>query len=173
LWLESVAAVEEGLPAAKLDPVVMDQVNYEFVPHVLAVRAGQRVEFRNSDGANHGVSASSLEAKNCFNETTSPGGRYVHTFLASRHPVAIGCPIHGAMSGWVYVFDHTKFAVTDEEGRFRLPPVTPGEYTLHARHIDGGMKRAERIVLEEGECEHRIEFQASDLKGTSRPRGAR
>jgi len=39
----------------------MDQRDYCFVPRVLAVDAGQQVEFLNNDVANHGVSAASFE----------------------------------------------------------------------------------------------------------------
>jgi len=79
----------------------MDRRDYSFVPHVLAVNAGQEVEFLNNDVANHGVSAASFEAENRFNITTPPGGSYKHRFAASKRPVAIGCPIHAAMSAWI------------------------------------------------------------------------
>lgn len=173
--LKDVVVWVEGAPRPGADdadagePPVMDQQNYEFLPHVLATRAGQTVAFLNSDAANHGVTASSLEAKNRFNVVTPAGGRHEHAFVASRHPVAIGCPIHAAMSAWVYVFDHPYFAVTDDQGRFRLPPVPPGEYTLHARHPDGGMAyRGPLVVGEGGAGDVRIAFDADDLKAKGR-----
>jgi hypothetical protein len=53
--------------------------------------------------------------------------------VASKPPVAIGRPIHGAIAARIYVLDHPYQAVTDEAGRFRLPPV---RYTLHVPHPD-------------------------------------
>lgn len=169
IWLEGVPAPEVARRVAPAEPVVMDQQNYSFVPHVLAVEAGREVEFRNSDVANHGVRASSLEPTNEFNVTTPQGGRYAHRFAASKTPVAIGCPIHGTMAAWVFVFDHRFHAVTDPQGRFRLPPVPPGRYALRVHHPDGGMRRREEIVVRaEQTLRLRIEFHGEDLKAGDR-----
>ena len=89
--------------------------------------------------------------------------------MASKSPVAIGCPIHAAMAAWVYVFDHPYHAVTGERGEFRLPPVPPGRYTLHVRHPDGGLRRQQEVVVREGEPSRlRIEFHGDDIKAGDR-----
>lgn len=164
VWLEGVPEGDRSGGAAPVEPAVMDQQDYFFIPHVLAIEGGREVEFRNSDIANHGVTASSLEEANTFNVTTPPGGGHTHRFVASEYPVAIGCPIHAAMAAWVFVFDHPYFAVTDERGGFRLPPVPPGRYTLQVRHPGGGMRRKQEVVIREGEpIRHRIEFHGDDL----------
>jgi plastocyanin len=168
VWLEGVAT-PRAAGAARGEAVVVDQRNFFFVPHVVAVESGRAVEFRNSDTANHGVRATSLEPENCFNVTTPPGGRHVHRFVASKYPVAIGCPVHSAMAAWVFVFDHPYHAVTDDHGRFTLPPVTPGRYTLHVRHPDGGMRRTLEIEVNEGADTHlRIAFHEGDLARRNR-----
>jgi plastocyanin len=170
VWLEGVPASDVAKREAPEEPVVMDQQNYAFVPHVLAVEVGREVEFRNSDSANHGVTASSPEPKNRFDVVTPPGGRQSHRFVASKSPVAIGCPIHGMMAAWVYVFDHPYHAVSDEHGEFRLPPVSPGHYMLHVHHPDGGMRRQEEIIVRAGEPLHlRIDFHGGDRKTEGRP----
>jgi plastocyanin len=164
-WFEGVPEPDQPGDESREQPIVMDQQNYFFVPHVLAIEAGPQVEFRNSDGANHGVTAASLEPRNRFNVITPQGGNYKQRFEASKAPVSIGCPIHGAMAAWIYVFDHPYHAVTDEEGRFRLRPVPPGRYTLHVRHPDGGLKRQQEVLIREGNpLRLRIEFHGDDLK---------
>jgi plastocyanin len=147
VWLEGVP---ESAAQQKIadDPVVMDQRNFFFVPHILAVRSGQVVEFHNSDVANHGVTASSLEPKNQFNVMIPLDRHHTPRFVTSKYPVAIGCPIHTAMAGWIYVFDHGFHAVTDTTGRFTLPPVPPGRYTLRVHHADGTLRKTEPIVVE-------------------------
>src|SRR3954469_12078040 len=116
VWLEGVP--EPAAPRQEVadEPVVMDQKDFFFVPHVLAVKSGHEVEFRNSDAANHGVKASSLEPKNQFNVIIPFGGHHTHRFVASKYPVSIGCPIHSAMAAWIFVFDHRFHAVTDNKG---------------------------------------------------------
>jgi plastocyanin len=162
-WLEGVPEPARPGGPAPQEPVVMDQSNFAFIPHVLAVEAGRPVEFRNSDVANHGVIATSSEAKNRFDVVTPPGGHHVHRFLASKEPVAIGCPIHTSMAAWIYVLDHPYHAVTDEAGRFRLPPVSPGRYKLQVRHPDAGLRRQLEVVVRAGETARlRIHFHGDD-----------
>jgi plastocyanin len=147
LWLEGV---KPPARKGKKPKAVMDQRNFFFVPNVLAIEAGQEVEFLNSDAANHGVLASAAETANSFNILTPPGQCYKHTFRSARQPVRIGCPIHSSMSAWIVVFDHPWFAVTDSKGTFRLPSVPPGDYTLHVRHLDTGMHRKQRVSVKDG-----------------------
>jgi plastocyanin len=174
IWLERVQAPAVAGRQAPTEPAVMDQQNYFFVPHVLAVEAGREVEFRNSDAANHGVTASAVDPKNRFNVVTPQGGRHSHRFVASKSPVAIGCPIHAPMAAWIYIFDHPYYAVTGERGEFQLPPVPPGRYTLQVRHLDGAMRRREEIIVPAGEpVRLRIELRGADLKtGDRRPTAA-
>lgn len=118
------------LERGKSEVPKMDQVNNRFVPRVLAVRAGQRVVFTNSDAGNHNVRAAAAIATNEFNIFTGIEGSYQRAFAADPkgRPVRIGCDIHPWMRGWIYVFDHPFFAVTDSEGKFRISGVPPGKY---------------------------------------------
>jgi plastocyanin len=164
VWLEGVPE-PRGDQEVTRKPVVMDQQNFFFLPHVLAVKSGQAVEFRNSDVANHGVRASSLEPGNQFNMMIPFGERYTHRFVTSKHPVAIGCPIHTAMAAWIFVFNHRYHAVTDTEGRFALSAAPAGRYTLHVQHSDGGLRKSEPIDLRAGETIRvRINFHDCDRK---------
>jgi plastocyanin len=165
VWLEGVPASAKPTKPIEPVPVQMDQRDFRFVPHVLAIDAGQEVEFLNSDAANHGVTAASFEEKNRINVVTPSGGSLKHRFVASKRPVAIGCPIHGSMSAWIYIFDHPFHAVTDEKGSFRLPPVPPGRYTMYVRHPEGGMERHQELVVRPGAAVRLgIDFSESDLK---------
>ena len=105
---------------------------------------------------------------------TPSGGSYIHRFVASKRPVTIGCPIHGAMAAWIYVFDHPYRAVTDEMGSFRLPPVPPGRYTLHVRHPEGGMDSRQALVVQPGApVQRHIEFGEKDLKAGAKAKSQR
>jgi plastocyanin len=147
VWLEGVP--EPGAhPKVADQQVVMDQQNFFFVPHVLAITSGQAVEFRNSDIANHGTIASSMEPENRFNVVIQQGSHFTHRFVTSKRPVTIGCPIHVSMAGWIFVFDHRFHAVTDNLGRFALPPVPSGRYTLRVHHADGGLRKTRQITAE-------------------------
>ena len=43
--------------------------------------------------------------------------------------VRVFCDIHSHMSAFILVFAHRYFAVTDDEGRYRIDNVPPGTYT--------------------------------------------
>jgi len=124
-------------PAAK-SQVVVDQQDYAFVPRVLAVREGEPVIFTNSDPANHNVRTASSQPTNEFNVFTGTGGKYEHRFVtdSQRRAIRLGCDIHPWMQAWIYVFDHPLFAVTDEQGRFHIGSVPPGEYKLVLQQPD-------------------------------------
>jgi plastocyanin len=145
----------------------VDQFEHRFVPHVIAIRAGQGIRFTNSDAANHNVRASSLEARNSFNIYTGIGGHYEHRFVAqpTLHPVRLGCDIHPWMSAWIFVFDHPYFAVTDEDGRFRIPDIPAGNYQLLVRQADVGYQRRIDLAIEAGKATtSTIQFTRDDLK---------
>lgn len=155
----ATAGRESGTKAA------VDQRDHEFTPRVIAVREGEPVLFSNSDPANHNVRASASVAGNAFNVYTGVEGKYEHRFVAEPEyrPIRLGCDIHPWMRGWVYVFDHPYFAVTDEKGRFRIGRISPGEYRLHLiqpdlkhreqRHIEVRANQTRRVetVIRSGE----------------------
>lgn len=130
---------------------VMDQKDFRFVPETLAIRAGDRVKFTNSDGVAHNVSSGDLTP---FNITTPPDGAYTQEFPRSgglARPVRIGCVYHSSMQAWIYVFDHDHFAVTPETGAFRLENVPPGSYRLITVHPSGGLRDSRFITVRAGE----------------------
>ena len=52
--------------------------------------------------------------------------------------VRIYCNIHPAMAANIIVLNNSYFAQTDEEGRYAIPDVPDGEYTLRVWHEFGG-----------------------------------
>jgi len=62
---------------------------------------------------------------------------------------------HTWMNGWIYVFDHPFFAVTDDEGAFAIRDVPPGTYTLELWHepVDGqgaGVRTTAQVTVGDG-----------------------
>jgi plastocyanin len=169
-WIDGVPRDDrpEAPDPETLEPIEVDQLNYEFIPRVVTVEAGRPVAFLNNDIANHGVTALGASADNSFNVTTPTGGRYTHRFVPSRRPVALGCPIHVAMSAWIFVFDHPWHAVTDDRGRFRISGVPAGRRTLFVHHPAGGLRRRVEVDVPDGETTSvEISFAEEDLAPAS------
>lgn len=133
-FLSSVKAESDARQNTTTKPaVVVDQLDYAFTPRVVAVQQGEQVTFTNSDPANHNVRTSSSVRSNQFNVFTGVNGKYQHRFVfePQHRPVRLGCDIHPWMAGWIYVFEHPYFSITDQRGHFRIPNLPPGSYQLH------------------------------------------
>jgi plastocyanin len=107
---------------------VMDQRNERFVPHLLAVVVGTVVEFPNSDRTYHNVF--SLSRAKRFDLGRYAAGRSKSVRMDRPGVVRVFCDIHSHMNAFVVVFNHPFFDITDADGRFELPSVPAGNYTL-------------------------------------------
>jgi plastocyanin len=115
----------EASPARR---VQMHQRNERFVPHVLAVVAGTWVEFPNDDATYHNVFSLSKGLE--FNLGRYAAGKSKEVRFERPGIVRVFCEIHSHMSAFILVFSHRYFAVTDDEGRYRIDGVPPGVYTV-------------------------------------------
>ncbi len=147
--LKSPAVPRE--PSDKPATVVVDQQNFQFIPETLAIRAGDRVKFLNSDKEVHSVRTS--DSRHSFNTSMPSGGEHVETFRRAggiRLPYQIGCAYHSAMRAWIYVFDHPYYQLTSTDGRFRLANIPAGEYVLEMVHPAGQLRSSRKIKVEAG-----------------------
>jgi plastocyanin len=108
----------------------MDQRNERFYPHVLAITAGTWVDFPNGDRTYHNVF--SLSKTKEFNLGRYAAGHSKAVLFDQPGLVRVFCEIHSHMSAFILVFAHRYFAVTDDDGRYRIEGVPPGTYTLVA-----------------------------------------
>jgi plastocyanin len=134
VWLDA------NLPAPLVptQAVVIDQTACMYAPRVVGARVGQSVQFKNSDHTLHNVHGVSTKG-NDFNMSEPAVGMVVTVTL--KHPevmLRIKCDIHGWMTSYVGVVPTPYFAVTGDAGRFEIPNVPPGTYTLRAWHEQYG-----------------------------------
>ena len=108
----------------------MDQRDEAFAPHVLAIVSGTTVDFPNNDETYHNVF--SLSRTKPFDLGRYAAGRSKSVRFDRPGIVRVFCDIHAHMSAFILVFSHRYFSVTDDEGRYRLPNVPPGNYNVVA-----------------------------------------
>ena len=128
-------------------PVVLDQVNLVFLPHVLPVLAGTTVAFPNNDTVRHNVFSPSPAKR--FNLGTY--AQKVTKTVTFDQPgvVALLCNVHAEMSAYVVVTETPYAAVTNPTGEYTISNVPPGSYVLKAWHESSKLKE-QKVDLKDG-----------------------
>jgi plastocyanin len=121
------------------------QIHRRFDPHVLAIAAGDRVAFQNLDPIYH--SAFSVSAAKRFDlGKRLPGQRDTLTFDRPGM-INLHCDIHPDMVGYLMVTPNHAFAFPDSTGRYHLPDLPAGDYTVHAVHpLWGDIERKAQVA---------------------------
>ena len=115
-------------PAVKQLP----QKDFAFVPALLPLLVGTRVEFPNFDDTYHNIFSYS-PAKRFDLGRYRPDEKPVPSQVFDVPGlVTLRCDIHEHMRGLILVLATPHFTVTDAEGRFRLTGLPAGQYTLKA-----------------------------------------
>jgi len=148
--------------SAPEEVAVIDQVNKRFVPMVIAIKTGQRVNFPNYDNIRHHVYSFS-DIKQFSTELYADNPASPITFDRAG-VAALGCNIHDSMVGYVFVSDWEDVQVTDESGAVRFSHDTiPEQITVwHPWSSDPSNRRtvSTESVREGGILEVRLSITA-------------
>jgi plastocyanin len=140
------AAFRGALPPTRAE---MRQERETFVPHVLAITRGSRVDFPNDDPFYHNVFSLSSAAN--FNLGRYANGKTQSYEFKKSGLVKVYCNIHSHMSADILVFDHPYFTIPQLDGTYELPNVPSGDYTLVGWHERVG-ERTARVHVERGKA---------------------
>ncbi|MBI4431335.1 MAG: carboxypeptidase-like regulatory domain-containing protein [Candidatus Omnitrophica bacterium] len=115
------------------DPGVIDQINKEFVPHVLPILKGGSVSFHNTDSFLHNIHTYQGR-RTLFNVAVLGGGKPITKTFHEAGKVSVLCDVHPEMAAYILVLETPYSAVTDEEGQYKIDNVPSGSYTLKTWH---------------------------------------
>ncbi len=134
------------------DPVIIDQRGCRFQPHVNAAMVGQAVHFLNSDDTIHNVHMSPTVPGNLAFDVSqnAHADPVTRNFREPELMMPIRCNTHPWMHSYLSVMANPFFAVTDEQGRFRIAGLPPGTYTVTAVHETLGKRTAAITVAANG-----------------------
>jgi len=133
-----IVYVKQGVSGGRWDPpaepLVLDQVGCQYVPHVAVVQIGQPLLVKSSDNITHNVHGAA-GANPEFNHAMAGVGE-LPTKLFKKPEVAkrIYCDVHGWMISWLGILPHPFHAVTAADGTFTIENVPPGTYELAFWH---------------------------------------
>lgn len=129
---------------------LIDNVQCLYVPRVSCARVWQKIRLQNSDPINHNMAAAGYWSKTFMNK----GYDIVWVKEPPKEPILLKCDIHNWMRGYLGVFAHPYYAVTGEDGTFRIPGLPAGEYEFAVWHERCGAQSVRIAVDKKGKAEH-------------------
>jgi plastocyanin len=144
VYLEGEQPAPASVPAVPIT-TVMEQQNRRFSPDLVVVPAGSAVSFPNFDPIFHNVF--SLSKPKSFDLGNYPKGQTRTVTFSKPGLVSVYCHLHPNMAGTILVAPNQWAARADASGRFVLPDVPPGKYSVVAWHKTGGTFRKTIEVL--------------------------
>ena len=137
--------IKDGLPKAHWTPpaesVKLTQSGCTYDPHVIGIMAGQTLEIVNDDPVNHNIHAEA-QTNAPWNIAEAPKAEHMfRKFAAEEVLVPISCSVHPWMRSFVGVSPHPFYAVSGDDGTFRLTGVPPGTYTIEVVQEKLGRKQ--------------------------------
>ncbi len=129
------------------------QKDLAFLPALLPIEMGTRVEFPNLDDTYHNIFSYS-PVKRFDLGRYRPEERPIPSVMFDKPGLVIlRCDIHEHMRGLILVLSTPYFAMTDTAGRFRIDKLPAGRYTLKA-WIDSRTTRETPVDLKDGQTLH-------------------
>ncbi len=156
--------VKEGLgmsfPAPPA-PVVLDQHNCRYHPHILGLQVGQPLEIRNSDAVLHNINTQPTVNRGFNISQPQQGMETTRDFSMAEVMIPVKCDVHGWMHAYIGVLDHPYFAVSAADGSFSLPNLPPGDYVVEAWHETYGAQSMNVTVGESATAEVSFSYNAA------------
>jgi plastocyanin len=154
--------VKEGLGSRKFDPpagkLEFDQKGCQYNPHVLGIQVGQELEIVNGDPTLHNVHSLSKENAQ-FNVAQPKQGMRLTKKFDKPEVFKVKCEVHTWMGAYIGVFSHPYFAVTSDDGSFRLKNLPAGDYTIEAWHEKYGTQTMKVKVAASGAAAADFKFE--------------
>jgi len=147
-------------PGAARPPALFEQHECTYLPRLLGLVAGQRLEVKNQDGTLHNVHVF-RDTQTLLNRAqkigSGPVGREVPGPPAL---LEVKCDVHPWMIAHAYVSEHPWFAATGPDGAFEIRDVPAGHRTVELWHEVYGTMRAEVEIPAGGAAQLELDFAA-------------
>ena len=153
IWFTDVPLPRDFKPAKEK----LDQQQCVFVPHVLAATIGTTVDVVNSDKALHNVRAQAGEVK-LMNYAMPIPGHVVPTKLKKEGTFKVSCDVHPWMRAWLLVLPTAAFAITGEDGTYKIAGVPPGRHKVRIWHERLGERDAQIDIQADQTATHDVQY---------------
>jgi hypothetical protein len=140
-----VSDAKGNYPSPKT-PVILDQVGCHYTPHAIGLMAGQPLLIRNGDSTLHNIHP--LPKVNTPFNIGMPTKGMTQTRVLSKPeaPFHVKCDVHRWMSGYIAVFNHPFFGVSNDKGLVEIDNLPAGTYTIESWQEKYGAK-SQKVTL--------------------------
>lgn len=157
--------IKDGLPQGTFPssnaPVVLSQKDCRYIPRMMGVMVKQPFKIVNDDQANHNIHDMPNHNPQ-WNEEQQPTDKPItKSFPNPEMMLPLQCNQHPWMRAYVNVMTHPYFAVSDDDGKFEIKNLPPGEYTLAAVHEKFGEKTIKVKVASKDNIKAQFNFSAA------------
>jgi plastocyanin len=153
IWFTDVPLPADFKPSKEK----LDQQQCAFVPHVLVAPLGTTVDVVNSDKALHNVRAEAGPVR-LMNYAMPIPGHVVPTRLKKEGIFKVSCDVHPWMRAWLLVVPTTAFAVTGEDGTYKISGVPAGKHKVRVWHERLGQRDAEIEIRADQTATHDVQY---------------
>lgn len=129
-------------------PAVIDQKGCHYEPHVFGMQVGQPLQIINSDSTLHNVHGMPKETAEFNLGMPIQGMKLDRKFDKPEVMVKFKCDVHPWMNAYIGVLTHPHYAVSGEDGTYKISNLPAGKYTLEAWHEKYGTSLQEVTVDE-------------------------
>ncbi|HEV7498547.1 MAG TPA: carboxypeptidase regulatory-like domain-containing protein [Vicinamibacteria bacterium] len=116
------------------EAVELDQTGCMYKPHIIALQVGQPLKIKNDDETLHNIHPRPAVNSEFNIGQPRKGMESTRTFDKKEVMIPVGCDVHPWMRSYIAVLDHPFFAVTDENGKYEIKGLPPGDYEVEAVH---------------------------------------
>jgi plastocyanin len=139
----SAGANDEG--TVPTQAVTYDQKGCQYIPHVLAMHAGQPLKIVNDDKTSHNIHP--LPKINSeWNKSQPSGAPPIDAKFDKPEFIPVKCNIHPWMHGYFVVLKTAHYGISKDDGTYTIPDLPAGKYTLTAWHEKYGTQTQEVTV---------------------------
>ncbi len=154
----AVVFLEGSFPKPVTQPVTqITQKDLAFIPSLLPVQVGTKVEFPNLDDTYHNIFSFSPPKRFDLGRYRSDEKPVPSQVFDDAGLVTLRCDIHEHMRALILVLATPHFVITDPDGGFKLSGLPAGRYTLKA-WIDSKTTREQIVELTASDTVMRADF---------------
>ncbi|MEO6246911.1 MAG: carboxypeptidase regulatory-like domain-containing protein [Opitutaceae bacterium] len=153
----AIVYLEGAFPRPTVPPAAqIVQKDLTFLPSLLPVQVGTRVEFPNQDDAFHNIFSFSPAKRFDLGRYRADERPMPAQIFDTAGLVTLRCDVHEHMRALILVLDTPHFVITAPDGTFRLTGLPAGRHTLKA-WIDSKQTKARPVVLDDASA-IRVDF---------------